>query len=107
MRVYIAGPIAGYPNLNREAFTSAAEKLLSLGHIPVNPHDVAPTVHDDGECIGDPTAGDHGYGCFMVPDLRALLGCRGYTLLKGWERSRGATVEEAVAKICGFTYVNL
>ena len=43
----------------------------------------------------------------MIPDLMALLKCRGYTLLNGWEMSRGANVERQVAQICGLQYVEI
>ena len=104
MRVYIAGPINGYPDHNRAAFLSAHARLESLGYDPVNPQDI-PNDHF-GPCLGDEVNhSSHRYGCFMVPDLKALLDCGGYTLLDGWEMSRGATVEEAVARICGKTYI--
>lgn len=106
MKVYIAGPINGYPDGNRAAFATAYYRLVSLGHIAINPHAV-PFTHT-GECRGQAVShSGHRYGCFMVPDLHALLDCDGYTLLEGWERSQGATVEEAVARICGKTYVEL
>jgi len=106
VKVYIAGPINGYDNLNRDAFSEAALRLKVLGHEPVNPHDVEPLDHD-GPCRGLPAQGGHNYGCYMVPDLKALLDCDGYTLLAGWEKSRGASVERTVAEICGLTLVGL
>lgn len=105
MKVYISGPIRGYENGNRAAFAQAAEELRKMGHEPVNPHDV--DKDHCGPCLGD-DAGEgnpHRYGCYMIPDLRALLDCSGYTLLPGWQRSRGAKVERDVAKICGLKFV--
>lgn len=106
MKVYIAGPINGYPNNNKEAFAVAAKKLFDLGHEAVNPHDVLPLA-DPHICRGELAQGGHKYGCYMIPDLKALLDCEGYTLLDGWEYSKGASVEEQVARICGFEYVDL
>lgn len=104
MRVYIAGPINGYPDLNRKAFKLAADRLLSQGHEPVNPHDIDPECN--GTCKGEPTQNNnHGYGCYMIPDLKALLNCEGFTLLPGWEASKGAMIEYKVANICGLKYV--
>lgn len=54
MRVYIAGPIAGKPNGNREKFQQAADLLVGLGYEPVNPHDI-PANHE-GPCIGGPAS---------------------------------------------------
>lgn len=110
MKVYIAGPIAGYPDKNRLAFALAASRLLALGHDPVNPHDV-PVKHE-GPCRGDviprvEEPDEHRYGCYMKADILALLECDAITLLEGWEHSRGASVEERVAEILGLEYINL
>jgi hypothetical protein len=106
MKVYIGGPIKGYPNGNKEAFEIAFWRLAELGHEPINPHNVG-CLPDPHTCRGEPATDDHKYGCFMIPDLRALLNCEGYTLLDGWEYSKGATVEEQVARICGLEYIEL
>jgi hypothetical protein len=107
VKVYIAGPINGYENLNKDAFQLAASKLIELGHEPVNPHDIGPLKHDGIPCAGAPANGGHSYGCYMIPDLKALLDCDGYTLLNGWERSKGAFVEDMVANICGLILLEL
>lgn len=105
MKVYIAGPIAGYDDLNKLEFERIANKLIELGHEPINPHDISPMSHEDSSCLGLPTQGGHGYGCYMIPDLKALLDCQGFTLLKNWGNSKGASVEYEVASICGLKYV--
>jgi hypothetical protein len=105
MRVYIAGPINGMLNGNQEAFKLRAEELEARGYEPINPWDVPPD--HDGPCTGDPVDHEpvHRYGCYMRKDLEALMTCDAISLLDGWERSRGATVEEAVAKILGMPQV--
>lgn len=105
MRVYIAGPINGYPDGNREAFQWAAAELRGMGYDPVDPHDIGVLEHS-GLCLGDPVPHSrHHYGCYMVPDIHALLDCEGYTLLAGWEASKGAKVEQQVAEVCGKRYI--
>lgn len=101
--LYISGPIFGYPDGNREAFNNAKTYLASLGcPDTVNPHDVPPAKHD-GKCPntyrgeGDP----HDAACYMRGDLICLLCCDGIYLLDGWEKSRGATLEFAMAKAIG------
>lgn len=108
MKVYISGPIALRPDGNRKAFAEAAEKLRTMGHEPVDPHEVDKTHPNSWPCRGSvipvfegEAPKPHRYGCCMVPDLRALLECEGYTTLTEWETSRGATVEVLVAEICG------
>ena len=102
-RCYVAGPVAGVPDF-RERFAAAVPAVEALGYEVVNPCDIAPADHD-GEC---PPGYDPGEGawhtssaCYMRADLRALLGCDAIYLLPGWSRSRGATVEHAVAVACG------
>ena len=51
MRVYISGPIAGYPNGNKEEFTKYANLVKGYGHTPVNPHDL--DHEHEGACLGD------------------------------------------------------
>jgi len=100
MRVYIAGPINGMLNGNQEAFKLRVEELEARGYEAINPWDVP--VDHDGPCTGDPTMDPvHGYGCFMRKDLEALMTCDAISFLEGWENSRGARVERAVAEILG------
>jgi hypothetical protein len=107
-KVYIAGPIRGYQDGNRATFEFAGRLLLRHGFDPVNPHDI-PVLPDPHECVGAPAGQDtaHSYGCYMVPDLHALLDCWGYTLLPGWQKSTGAKVEELVARVCGKALIPL
>ncbi len=37
MKIYIAGPMTGYPDYNRTAFFSKAKELMEVGHIVLNP----------------------------------------------------------------------
>jgi hypothetical protein len=37
MKIYIAGPMTGYPDYNRTAFFSKAKELMEEGHIVLNP----------------------------------------------------------------------
>lgn len=103
MKVYIAGPIAGKPFNNVDAFRAAAYHLLAAGHVPVNPHDVKPVDHD-GSCPAGPVAGEdsaHNAPCFMRTDLIAMLGCEAIYLLDGWELSSSARTEFEAARAAG------
>lgn len=107
-RVYIAGPIAGYHDENREAFSDRAKVLRSLGHEPVNPWDIAPD-HAEGSCCGRPVPHEpvHRYGCLLREDLRVMMYCDAITLLPGWEESIGASTEEHVARSLGLEVVEV
>ena len=83
---YLAGPMTGYPEFNYPAFTEAANALRSQGLTVISPHE----LHN-----GDTS--QH-WTYYLRRDLRALLDCDAIVLLPGWEKSRGATLEDAIAE---------
>jgi len=89
-RVYISGPITGRPNGNQEAFYAAAEHLLSLGHVPVNPHDVCYLLPAGSTWVD-----------YMKECIIALCRCQEIYMLRDWWRSRGARVEWFLARVLG------
>lgn len=110
-RIYISGPIAGHPDA-RAKFAAAAMRLRVAGEDNgdgtfstvevVNPFHVDPPEHPGQPCPpGYEGSEDHRSSCHMRADLRALLDCDVIAMLPGWENSRGAVVELAVAKACG------
>lgn len=80
MRLYVAGPMTGLPDLNFPAFHAETARLRALGHQVVNP----------AEINADPTAA--WLDC-MRADVKQLVDCDGIVMLPGWEASRGATIE--------------
>lgn len=106
MRVYVAGPIRGYPDGNRAKFDQAVALLKEMGHQPVNPHDI-PTNHE-GPCIGGPASVEdhtHQYGCYLRDDIMVLMFCDAIALLPGWQNSKGAATEAHVAQSIGLPEV--
>ncbi|MEM5384158.1 DUF4406 domain-containing protein [Paraburkholderia phymatum] len=88
MRLYIAGPMTGYPELNFPAFHAEAARLRALGFEIVNP----------AEINADPNA--EWLDC-MRADIKQLVDCDGIALLPGWEQSRGASIEQGIARDLG------
>ena len=89
-KVYIAGPMSGYEEFNFPAFNRVEELLReSYGykHV-VNPAKLHSTT-------------DLPWVEFLKQDLRELIDCDAVFLLKGWEKSRGATLEAFVAHTLG------
>lgn len=84
MRLYVAGPMSGHEDLNFPAFHAAAAALRALGHQVVNP----------AEINSDPGAD---WLTCMRADIKQLVDCDGVALLPGWEHSRGAMLERAIA----------
>jgi hypothetical protein len=108
LRVYIAGPIAGKDNGNREAFTAAKVRIAAAGHEPVNPWDIPPD-HDEECCPGEPPEhdpeGGHAYGCYLRADILELMYCNAIMFLDGWQQSKGASTEAHVAQSIGLPVV--
>lgn len=84
MRIYVAGPMTGLPDLNFPAFHEAAAQLRAMGYEVVNP----------AEINIDPSAG--WLEC-MRADIRELVTCDAVYLLPGWQGSRGARLERQIA----------
>lgn len=95
LKIYIAGPMAGYPEHNFPAFQAAAVRLRSLGYDVVSPHEVKVEVEN-------PKAQD-----YLCADIRELLKCNAICLLDGWEKSIGAKCEATIAITLGFYFIDL
>ena len=93
-RVYLSGPITGMRDKNRKAFAKAAEVLRKTFNVErvINPHDIV--------LEGSPTWEDH-----MKADIREMLTCDTVVLLDGWSESRGAKLEEYVARRLGMRLI--
>lgn len=89
MRVYIAGPMSGLPELNYPTFRRVTAALREMGHDVVSPHENFPP---------DPSLTRE--ECLRV-DFGYLVTCEAIAMLPGWEKSIGANHELSVAKMCG------
>lgn len=83
--IYVAGAMTGIPEFNFPAFNAAADKLRAEGW----------TVHNPA---------DHGafdyltWEDYMAYDLTKLGLCGAIYMLKGWQMSRGACLEQLIAQ---------
>ncbi len=94
MRIYLAGPMRGYPEYNFPAFREAAAFLRAAGHEVVSPAEL-----DDA--IGGPEFATLNIKDTFRRDLDALLQQDAIVLLPGWTDSRGAILECHAAQVCG------
>lgn len=78
MIIYIAGPMSGHDNENREAFNKEAARLSQRGHTVLNP-----AMLPDGLSQAQ----------YMDICLAMLRSAEGVLLLPGWKSSAGATAE--------------
>ena len=86
-KLYVSGPMSGRENYNQEAFEEAATVLKQLGYHPVTPFDLD-TV--------EPVA-YHEWIPNMKRDIKYLVTMDGVLVIDGWEDSKGATLEVAIA----------
>jgi hypothetical protein len=116
MKLYLAGPMRGYPQFNFPAFHAAAAKLRAEGH------DVFSPAENDNERHGkdiskDNLTGDeavaakeHGFNLREALAIDLSYICKeaeGIALLPGWERSKGAKAERATALALGLKVILL
>ena len=92
-RIYLSGPMTGFPEHNFPAFNAEAARLRGLGYDVVNPVDLNPIE-----------AQSSWHQC-MRNDLAALLTCDALALLDGWNGSAGAHLEMHVAHRVGMEII--
>lgn len=92
-KLYLSGPITGLEiDEARERFAAAQELMESQGWEVVNPMDNGVPVEAAWEV-------------HLAADIMALLGCKAVAMLPGWEASRGARLEHALAKKIGMRII--
>lgn len=94
MKIYISGPITGideYESLR--AFNDAADKLARAGLTPVNPRRIS------GWGLTWETYMQIAQTILYSGEIDAVL------MLKGWEKSKGATIEKTWAEANGIQII--
>lgn len=128
-KIYIAGPMRGIYYFNRGAFDVAERLLAEEGWKPINPHtldeeagfDLAQEVWTYGvsskkyhgnpaENIWPETEAHILTNCFDMKaaikrDVEAIAECDAIYLLKGWQNSKGACAERAIAEWHGLEII--
>jgi hypothetical protein len=108
MKIYIAGPMRGYPDFNFPAFKDMAEWLRLKGYTVFNPAERDESVH--GPDVGKSATGDLGEAVQKGFSLREALAADmkfiaeeadAIYMLAGWEASAGARAEWALAQALG------
>lgn len=84
MKIYLAGPMTGYKDLNFPLFHSEAARLRAMGYEVVNPAEIN---SDQSATWTD---------C-MRQDIAELVKCQGVAMLPGWTTSKGARLEVQIA----------
>jgi len=88
--VYIAGPMTGLPDYNYPAFRAAAAAWRVRGY----------AVLDPSEKFGGRT--DLPYEVYARASILDMLSVDAVAVLPGWENSKGASAEVAIARCLGY-----
>lgn len=109
-KVYLAGPMRGYPKFNFPAFDRARDLGVSLNWKVISPADIdrASGVHEGDDQV------EFSWGhvrAFAERDTQAILSLRAeegdaIALLPGWENSKGATCEYYLARWLGLAILD-
>lgn len=87
-KIYISGPMTGYPEYNLPAFSSAEQVLRMSGYTAINPGWRGVV---EGKTWQD----------YMRDAFRDLVECDGMAMLPGWSTSKGASLEWTVGNALG------
>ena len=104
MKVYIAGPMRGIERWNFDAFDQAEDEWRGAGHTPISPAAMDRLVGNDPDAVQSMTEGSFMrlFRRAIMRDLRIIADeCDAVAVLPGWELSKGAQVEVALAVALG------
>ena len=96
-KMYISGPMTGYPNWNKDAFVKAKDDVKKMGFKPYTPCDITDLPPDGTEITAE------AYRGYLTDDINVLLKMDAIYMLRGWEGSRGALLEKHVAEALGMS----
>lgn len=99
--IYIAGPMRGKDDWNREAFARASERLSGEGWTVYDPVEISEMYGTPEEIELDPEL----LQLVMKVELAFVAKSDAIYLLDGWEKSVGAKRELMVALGCGLKVI--
>lgn len=105
-KLYLAGPMRGYPEFNRLAFQDGAQCLRDLGYEVFSPAEHSVKLF--GDAVRKSAGGDEGKmggdkmtisrTVFSLDLQYICLHADAVVVLPGWEASKGASAEVAAAR---------
>jgi len=112
MKIYVAGPMTGYPQFNFPLFAKVTKILRDQGQEVISPAEQDPPEvqaaaikSTDGHLHDGQIAG-HTWGDCLARDVKIIADHEvdAICLLPGWEASRGACLEAFVGLLCGLEF---
>lgn len=117
MRIYLAGPMRGIPDFNFPAFHKTAAWLREQGHTVFNPAERDESAYGK---LSAPTGSEQEISaqtgmtplavrrdCFLADTDWICRYADGIALMPGWESSKGARAELALAEAIGLEVIRL
>ena len=95
-KIYLSGPMTGFPEFNYPLFNKTAKALRGKGFLVYNPAE----YHYVEEDFPLKRAFSE-YCGFIINEANAVY------VLPGWERSKGASAEVALARVFGLEIVEI
>jgi len=105
--IYVAGPMRGFENYNYPAFDRCARVLRNQGWEVINPaeldREAGKPTNPSYEFDPDNNYEDHEYmRNALLRDVVAICEkCTAIYMMSGWEKSKGANAELALARALG------
>lgn len=90
LRIYLSGPMKGYPEANYPLFNAVAAELRAMGHEVYNPAEF-----EHKEDIFPIRRAFSAYSKYICEEATAIV------LLPKWQHSLGVSAELALARNCG------
>lgn len=106
---YIAGPMRGIAYFNFPAFDAATIEVEALGYTPISPADLDRDAgFDFSKLPADTDLESIGFSLLdaIDRDVDALKECDAIYMLQGWEKSKGARAEFALAEWMGLDVIH-
>lgn len=94
MIIYLSGPMTGIEENNYPAFNKLAKNLREGGHSVINPTEVTPPAVDN-------------WNEWMKVSLKAMMDADAILLMTGWEKSKGAVLENFIAEMLEYKIIRL
>jgi hypothetical protein len=108
-RVYIAGPMRGYPDANFPMFDQARDLFSSRGYMVINPADIDRAANMTAEQAENASEDPRVFIDRDYPAIRYLLTSTdrdALVVLPGWERSTGGFAEVGLARWIGLKIID-
>ena len=99
MKLYVAGPMRGYPRLNFDNFVRMSNNIWCTGHTAINPAELDILCGMCIDTVKEEDITDDIVRSMLLRDIVLIMTeADGLVVLDGWEASAGARMEFQLAR---------